>query len=243
MHTQSSLQYKVTMHPIDDSASLPDDAALDPEAMLALLNDQRRSVEGQMAAFVPAIITLWGVIWLLGFTVLWLIDGLGPAFSLPLPLAIGIFVALLAVGIVVSAVLGIRSGRGIRGNATAAFTGAVYGATWSVGAVAIVVFGQGLYVNGMDRELANIFYPVAFVVFAGIMNLVAGAIWHAVPSIILGVWTVLVAVIAPFFGYPTHYLVLALAGGLGYLALGIAMYVRLHRVRRRALAPAAVRRG
>lgn len=215
--------------------------ALSPERMLALLDDQRKSVEGQMASFVPGLVTAWGVAWLLGFGALWLIDGLKPAFSLPLPWAIGIFVVLLGAAIAISTVLGIRSGRGIRGNSAAAFTGMVYGMTWMLGSLAIFGFAQGLIFNGMDRDLANLFYPIAFVLFAGIMYVISGAIWHAVPMIVLGVWTVIVAIAALFFGYPTHYLVLAIGGGVAYLLLGILSFVHLARLRNRVTRTAAGR--
>lgn len=201
--------------------------------MLALVEDQKRAVEGQMASFVPVIVTTWGIAWLVGFGCLWLIDGLAPAFALPLPLAVAIFVVLLVAAIAVSAVLGIRSGRGVRGNSAEAFGGIVYGCTWTIGSLAIAGFGGGMTYNGMSSELANIFYPIAFVIFSGIMYIVSAAMWRAVPMLILGVWTLVVAVAAPFFGMPTHYLVLALGGGLGFLALGIASFVHLRRLRAR----------
>lgn len=209
-----------------------DDEVLSPAEMLALASNQQRSMEGQVASFVPALVTMWGVVWLVGFGALWLIDGLRPSFALPLPAAVTVFVVLLVVAIVVSAVLGSRSGRGIRGNTASAFSGIVYGSTWTVGSLAIFVFAQGLAVNGMSSELANIFYPIAFVLFAGIMYIVGAAIWQAVPMLILGVWTVVVAVTAPFFGYPTHYLVLAIGGGVGFLILGVVSFVHLRRLRR-----------
>lgn len=213
---------------------LPDDAALSPEAMLALLNDQRRSVEGQMAAFVPVIVLTWGIAWLVGFGALWLLDGLRPAFALPLPVAVTIFVALIAGAIAVSAVLGIRSGRGLRASRAETYQGTVYGLSWTIGSLAIVGFAQGLIFNGMDAELANIFYPVAFVLFTGVMYVVSSAMWHAVPMLILGLWVIVIGVAAPFFGYPTHYLVLSLAGGAGFLILAVASFVHLRRLRRAA---------
>lgn len=211
-----------------------DEAALSPEQMLALLTDQRKSMEGQIAAFVPFLVTLWGVVWFVGFTALWLIDGLQPAFGLPLPIAATIFAVLIVGAIGVSAYLGIRSNRGIRTTRAAAFTGTVYGVTWSVGSFAIFLFAMGLQFNGMTGDAVNIFYPTAFVLFAGIMYLIAGAIWQAVPCVILGAYTVVIAVIAPFLGYPNHYLFLAIAGGGGFIALGVVSFVYLARLRRRA---------
>lgn len=217
-----------TQPPVPDG-----DDALDPAEMLALVEDQKRSVRGQLAGFVPVIVTAWGLTWLFGFGCLWLIDGLAPAFSLPPPVAIAIFVVLLVGAVALSAVLGMRSGRGMRGSSAEAFTGIVYGCTWTVGSLAIVGFAQGLIYNGMSPELANVFYPIAFVIFAGIMYILSAALWHAVPMLILGVWMLVVAVVAPFFGTPTHYLVLALGGGLGFLVLGIASFVHLSRLRSR----------
>lgn len=226
------------IHPASD-----EDAPLSPEQMLALLERQRRSVEGQVAGFVPHIVLAWGIAWLLGFGVLWLIDGLRPGFGLPLAVAVPIFVVLLAAAIATSAVLGIRSGRGIRGNTDDAFQGILYGLTWMIGSLAIVFFAQGLLFNGMDRDLANIFYPVAFVLFTGVMYVFSAAMWRAIPMLILGCWTIVVGLVAPFFGYPNHYLVMALAGGIGLLVLAVLSYLHLGRLRRSVARTGQVRRG
>ena len=227
------MRYKLVMTENEDRRS-SDDEPLDPAAMLALVEDQRRSVVGQIASFVPAILTMWGLVWLVGFGALWLIDGLAPAFALPIPLAVSIFVVLLVTAIVVSAVLGARSGRGRRGNRGEAFSGIVYGVTWTVGGLAIVGFAQGLSFNGMPASLATVFYPVAYALFAGIMYVMSAALWRAVPMLVLGLWTIVVAVAAPFFGVPTHYLVLALGCGLGFLVLAVVSSVHLARLRARA---------
>lgn len=207
-----------------------DDEALSPEEMLALADDQKRSVQGQTASFVPALMLVWGVVWLLGFGSLWLVDGVESAFSFPMALAV--CAGLLAIAIVVSAILSIRSGRGRRGDAASAFSGTVYGATWIVGIMAIVVFAQGLFANGMDRDLGHFFYPISFVLCTGIMFVVGSAIWKAVPMLVLGLWLVVVALVTTFFGHPTHYLVLAIGGGAGFLVLALVSAVHIANLRR-----------
>ena len=191
-----------------------DDAALDPAAMLALARDQQRSVSGRMGAFVPYILLAWGVAWLAGFIALWLAEG---PETLPMAAAAPIIVVLFAGAGVVSIVLGARSSRGVRTGKDAAFVGVVYGQAWWIGCVAIFVIGQAMVVNGMDAELLGILYPSAYVFFAGLMYLVGGALWRAVPMIVLGVWTIIVSAVAPFAGAPVHYLVFAIAGGGGFL--------------------------
>jgi hypothetical protein len=216
----------------DAPAATDPDAPLDPAAMYALLQNQQRSVETQINGFVPYITLGWGLTWLIGFGALWLIDGARPAFALPLGAAIGIFVfCVLGTG-ALSAWLGIRSGRGMRSNSAAAMTGAFYGVTWSVGATAIAVLGGALHRQGMTAELANFFYPTAYVMFAGIMYMISGAIWHAVPSFVAGIWLVVIAAVAPFVGYPHHYLFLALAGGLAFIGLSVGAFVQRGRLRR-----------
>ena len=187
--------------------------------MLALLNDQQRTVTAKMGQFVPLIMAAWGGAWLIGFGALFLIDGLAPAFSLPAGAAIGIFIAVLLIAIGLSIWLGVRSGRGVKSGSD--FSGTVYGVTWSGGSFAIAAIGGGLLQAGMSPEIANLFYPSVFIFFVGIMYLAAGAIWRAVPSIVAGAYLLVIASVAPFIGYPWHYLFFALAGGLGFLLFAI----------------------
>lgn len=206
------------------------DEPLDPAAMYALLQNQQRSAQIQMGDFVWLITFSWGVTWLVGFGALWLVDGV-EGFALSVPIAVTLFVVTLVASGLISAWLGFRSGRGMRGNPGAAFTGLVYGLTWMVGSTAIAIFGGGLRSQGMTADLAAYYYPCAYVFFGGIMYILAGAIWRAVPSLVGGVWLVVVAVAASFIPNPQHYLFFALAGGFGFLALSAVSVIRLHRVR------------
>lgn len=213
-------------------SSNPEEEALAPAEMLALMQAQQRSMEGRIAAFVPVLLTAWGVAWLVGLGSLWSIDGMRPGLAVPPVVALAIAAALIVGAIVLSAVLGARSGRGMRRDAATAFPAIVYGCTWSVGTVAIVVLGLGLLANGMDAALARIFFPTALVLFAGLMFVVGAAVWRAVPMLILGGWIVVVAAAAPFFGYPAVLLVLAVGGGFGFLVLAVLSFRHLARLRR-----------
>src|SRR5690554_2332473 len=166
-----------------------------------------------MARLVPWILLAWAVAWGVGFGMLWLIDGARPQVAVPVEIAAPVFAVLMVLAGVVSGVLGARSGRGIRSSRAAAFTGTVYGITWSVGFIALFVLGNALSYNGMPPELLNIYYPAVSLMFVGIMYILAGAIWHAIPALVMGGFIVLIAAVGPFFGYPTHYLVYAISGG------------------------------
>jgi hypothetical protein len=202
------------------------DRTLDPAAALALAESQGRDITARIAAFVPRLLIMWSVIWLLGFGLLWLVDGGEPHVDVPLPIAVAGFGALMLVGIAVSAVFGIRSGRGIRSAPRSAFPGVIYGTAWPVGAIALGALGGALGMHGMSDELGNVYYPVVFTIFTGLMWIFAGALWRAVPAVIVGWVTVALAIAAAFVGAPHHYFVLALGGFLAFLSTGIVLAVR-----------------
>lgn len=213
-----------------------EDSPLDAAAMLALVQDQQQDVQRRMARFVPWILLSWAVAWGVGFGMLWLIDGARPGIFVPVEVAAPVFAVLMVFAGVVSGVLGARSGRGIRSSRAAAFTGTVYGVTWSVGFVALFVLGSALSYHGMPQELLNIYYPAVSLIFVGIMYLLAGAIWHAVPAVAMGGCIVLIAAVGPFFGYPTHYLVFAISGGVIFLAGTVVTAVYSRSIRLKGLA-------
>jgi hypothetical protein len=214
--------------PPDLSGSADDEEAGDPAAMLDLVRSQQERVTKQLAAEVPLILLAWGIAWFVGFGLLWLIDGAEPVIAVPLPVAVVVFIVLMVGALVATAILGIRSGRGIRPSAEAAFTGAVYGWSWTIAFVAMFVFGTALIRNGMPPDLANIYYPTASTLLVGLLYFVGGGIWQAKPLLWLGGWIIVVALVAPFFGYPAHYLVFSLAGGGVFLigALVTWLWVR-----------------
>ena len=208
--------------------SAPDDAPLDAAAMLRLVEGQQREVQRRMGALAPGILLAWGIAWLVGFGMLWLIDGAPDVVAVPLVLAVVAFIALQCAALATSAILGVRMGRGIRSTPRTTFTGTVFGFIWPAGFVGIWGIATALVRAGMPPELLNLYYPAASVLFVGIMYVVAGAIWQAVPSIVMGAMMVLLAVVAPQFGYPTHYLIFSVAGG-GLFLLGAVLGVVLRR--------------
>jgi hypothetical protein len=211
-----------------DSTRTEDHTALPPEEALAIMQRERMTIARTMARQIPWILLAWGIAWLVGYGMLWLIDGAKPAFSVPIVPAVITFAVLLVVATVISAVIGSRAGRGIRTTPAATFTGATFGITCSVAFISIYVLAAGLAANGMGVELQTIFFGSGMALIIGLMYLVAGAIWHAVPSIVMGGLMVIVALIAPFFGYPNHYLFLSIAGGAVFLvgAIAVARFAR-----------------
>lgn|SRR5690606_25965906 len=194
-----------------------EDTALTPERMLSLLEDQQRLVTARTAALVPWILAAWGIAWLGGFLVLWADAVQHPADWRPSILAGLVFAALLVAAGVLSAVLGARSGRGLRGTREAAIVGIAYGNTWWLGGVALFLIGQALQRFGMPQSLLAVFYPSAFILFAGLMYVMGGLIWHAAPMTVLGVWCVILSAAGALLPLPANYLAYGLGGGGAFL--------------------------
>ena len=215
------------------TSSHGDDVPLSPQQMLALAEGQQRQVAARTAAFVPWILAAWGIAWLVGFIVLWADAGQHPDDPMPaLPAGLTFAALLIAAGIL-STVFGARSGRGLRGTKQSAFVGIVYGNTWWLGSIAIWVIGQGLIQGGMPEDVLVTFYPSAFIFFAGLMYLMAGLIWHAVPMLVLGIWSVILAAVGALLQHPTAFLVYGIAGGGAFLVVAAWSAWWQHGARRR----------
>jgi hypothetical protein len=207
-------------------SSTDGEAPLSPAAALAVLTDQQRTVSRRLGGYVWIITGAWGIAWLFGFLAIWLMDAGVTGLVVPTWLGWTIFATLFAAAVVVSAVLGVRSGRGIRSNSANAFTGTVYGVTWAVAMIFISVLGAALLSRGMSADLADLFYPSAYALVIGILYLAAAAIWRVVEMIVAGAFLVVLAAVAPFFGHPINYLVFAIAGGAMFFTFAIILAVR-----------------
>lgn len=208
-----------------------DDAPPSPDEALALIRDQQTALERDQLSGIPWILGVWGVAWSVGFLALWSgYEGGNPWFRIPLPIAAAVFAVLLIGSAVVSAVIGIRLNRGVRGPSN--FSGAVYGISWPIVAFAAYLIGVGLAVNGMDRELQSLFFPAIYALVAGCMYVMGAAIWRSIDQLVLGVILIVAGAAAPFFGAPTNNLVMAVIGGGPLLIAGLVMHLNLRRSRR-----------
>jgi len=207
-----------------------DDAPLDPAAMLALSERQQQRIANTAVGPVAWLLAVWGVAWTVGFLVFW--SGYAESGSpvlIPLGLAVPVFSACIVAAIVVSAVIGIRMNRGIRGSSN--FSGAVYGVSWSIGSIAVWLIGTALIKAGMPHDVAMLFFPAGYALMVGLLYIAGAAIWQDKGQLILGIWITAVGVGATFAGFPTNLFVMAVLGGGGFLAGAIAIPIAL-RVRR-----------
>jgi len=216
-----------------DQYNTPDLDEVPPSAdeALALIREQQGALEREQLSGIPWILGVWGLTWSVGFLALWSgYEGGNPWFRLPLPVAGIIFGVLLIGSAIISAVIGMRLNRGVRGPSN--FSGAVYGIAWPVVSLGAFLIGVALALNGMDRELQSLFFPAIYALVAGVMYIMGAALWRSIDQLVLGAVIIVTGTVAPFFGAPTNNFVMAVLGGGAFLIAAIVMRVSLRRAAR-----------
>lgn len=200
-----------------------DEQSADPAAMLALMQQQRRRTAHWVNRSYAVMLITWAAAWIVGFGAIWSAaeGGGNPFFRVPTTPAWVVFGAALVTGAVVSIVMGIRSGAGVRGPSRLA--GAMYGWAWSIS-----MFGAGLLLGavqraGADAEVMAVLSPAVFALLVGVLYLTGGALWRSPVQYALGVVMIATAVGASYAGTPTNYLVYATVGPAAMLVVAVLM--------------------
>ncbi|AXB47698.1 hypothetical protein A4R43_38940 [Amycolatopsis albispora] len=169
---------------------------------------------------------LWAVLWFLAFGTFHLAGNGWPGPVFPLWVPGVVMTVLFATGSVTSAVVGIRSGRGVRGTSSKA--GAMYGFSWPIAFATVIAVNLLLMAKGMPEELIPPLWAGTMMGLAGALCLAGGAMYRDVLFYGSGVVLLLTAVGAVLAGVDYQNAVVAV-GGL--LSFGSAWLVEQRRCR------------
>lgn len=188
---------------------IDDDAPISAEDALAIIRREQRRSEPDISPFF----LIWGAVWLvIGVGFFAAGQALVPFLAAGLTTA-----AVIVVGMVASAVLGARMGRGVSGPSSR--SGAMYGLTWTVAMV-----GTGALVGGLSRfggPGVSVLAPALFVFVAGVLYTAGGALWRSAPDYVLGIAVQVVAVVSVFTEVPWNSLVMGIGGGGALIVAGV----------------------
>ncbi|MGH3625810.1 MAG: hypothetical protein ACRDQ5_29235 [Sciscionella sp.] len=193
-----------------------EDAPLSPQASLELIESERRQVGRRLGVDPAPIFGLWGAAWLLGWGAFYLASPLGPGPFLPVWGAGVILGVLSLAAIVLPIVQGVRAGRGVAGPSR--LVGAMYGWSWTLGFWALTAINLGLMRQGLSEETISLLWSGGALLVIGLLYLAGGMLWKDRAQYALGVWMLITGAGSVFAGMPGNFLVLALAGGGGFLA-------------------------
>ncbi|MDF2848856.1 MAG: hypothetical protein K0R97_2838 [Oerskovia sp.] len=223
-------------------AQTPDDEQpLDPAESLRLIAAQQEKAK-DVEPDGRVLYGVWGLAWLLGYTTLYVSSLRSPATATleigardvvgqPEPWAVLAFTFLVVGAVAITIVHIMTRVSGVRG--ASARSGALYGWAWFISFAAMSMVLGGLARAGANPEVMSLASNSLSCLVVGIMYLAGGAMWQETRLYVLGVWILLVAGAATIVGLPGLYLVMAVAGGGGFLLMAFVEQVLRVRTRRR----------
>lgn len=202
------------------------DNTMNPAELLALADSERRSAA---QSFVPddrLLYTVWGLAWGIGSLGRWLTAGDAPRIDAPT--ASGwLYGVLLVAAFAVTVVHIARRVSGIRGRSER--LGRLHGATWAVAFTTYGLISAGLGRADVSYEIGAVVASVLPCFIVGILYMAGATLWEDSLQFKLGAWIALASGGAVMFGFPGHYLALAIGGGGGFL-VAAAVAARRDRV-------------
>ena len=192
---------------------------LDPAEALGILEAAQKRARNELTVSHPAMLTAWGVIYLVAYGVLWLsVRGQRP-FQGPTPgatsaVAIFVLVALTITGGIVG-----RAASGVGGRR--AVQRRMYYIALPVGYIGVFVLEAALDHGGASRAVVALMGASGPVLVTGIAYMVSSVIDLTWPVFALGAWLVATAAGSAFAGPVGVWAADGLSGGLAFLATAV----------------------
>lgn len=208
---------------MDTNSTPAPEPQLDPRAALASINQAAAATRASIEPNTAAIYFVWAAAYLAGYGLLH-----GAAFGW-LPLAYGsallVGAGILFAAVAYTAVLGIRSGSGIRGDSK--FAGMAYGLSWMGGFATVAVFSIAFskLLSGGDQLVTGWLINAVAILVVGIMYMAGAATFQDRPMFILGICFTLLNIAGLVAGASAFISVFAIGGPVLFTAAGITMLV------------------
>jgi hypothetical protein len=199
----------------DTDASVEEEQLLSAGESLALIERQHAEAQRDLGMNPALIYGLWGAAYLFGFGAVYLTYPTVLSVRLPGAVAGVIIGTLFVAATVTSIVVGVRSGRGLRGPSRAA--GAMYGWSWTLGFCTLAAVNNGVARRGLPDDAVTLLWSGSSLLLVGVLYLAAGAIFQDRFQYGLGVWMLVSSACSVFAGVPGNFAIVSLAGGGGLL--------------------------
>lgn len=192
----------------------------DAKAAVAVMQTAGRRARHELIINHPAMLTAWGLIYLLAYGVLWVsVRGQRP-FTGPTPAAIGTTLIVVLVALTVTAAVVGRASSGVGGRR--ALQRRMYYLALPVGYAGVFVLEAALNHGGASKALVALMGASGPVLVTGIAYMVGSAIDLAWLIFGLGAWLVVTAAGSAFAGPVGVWAADGLSGGLGFLVAAAA---------------------
>ena len=197
-----------------DDPEAGSDGGLSPAETLRMIRQQQEAARDATEPDGRLLFGVWGLAWLIGYLAMWTSarDTGTPERWAGWVLA-GCIVGAMAFTIVHS----ITRTAGTRG--ASARIGALYGWTWFLAFTTFGVLIGAMGDAGAPPEVMAIAANGFACLIVGLMYIAGGLLFDENRMSAVGAWMLVTAALAAFAGMPSTYLVMAVAGGGGFLAM------------------------
>jgi hypothetical protein len=208
---------------------------LNPAETLRMIRDQQELARDATEPDGRLLFGAWGLAWLVGYLAMWTsARDTGQAGGW----AGWVFAGCVIGAVVFTIVHSVARTAGTRG--ASARVGAMYGWAWFLGFTAYGVLVGALGDAGASYEVMAVAANGFACLVVGLMYIAGGMLFDEARMYVLGAWMLVTAVVAAFAGMPHTYLVMALAGGGGFLVMvAVEQWFRARRRSPRAGVPRA----
>ena len=201
-----------------------EEMGFDIQRAAVILAEAREHAQHQLQIRYPVLFATWGLMYLLGYGLVWLsVCGQHP-YQGPTPAALLALTLIVAAAIAITVVLVGRAVSGIGGSS--ALQRRVYVLASLAGFIGLLTLEAGLDHAGASRAVLGVYGAAAPILLTGLIYAVTSAIWQDWTVFGLGLWLIAVAAGSGFAGPVTVWAVDALAAGVAFLALAVIRFSR-----------------
>lgn len=204
---------------------------LSPEESLALIERERAAAQRKLGGNPLLFYLPWGVVWLVGYGMFFLLYGFDERPLLPIPgyLPGVVLGALIVLAVAVTLYAGIRAGRGVSGASDE--RGMYYGIAWFVAFTMMGVLGSRLSEHLPEPEAA-LYWTATSTAIMAVLYMAGAAVWRDRAMFVLACWIGAVNVLGVIGGIGWHALLVSLGGGGGLVVAGVLQFIRPRRAPR-----------
>src|SRR5215472_12736928 len=202
------------------------DMGADVQRAATILQDAREHAQHRLTYRYPVLFTTWGLMYLLGYGVLWLsVRGQHPYVG-PTPNALLALTVVVAVAMVITVVLVGRAVTGV-GGASARRRG-VFWVSSIVGFAGLFTLEAALAHAGASRAGIGVYGAAAPILLTGVICAIGAAVALNWTAFGLGLWLVAVGAGSGFAGPVAVWAVDALAVSAAFLAIAAGRFGSRH---------------
>jgi hypothetical protein len=200
--------------------------ALSPQEMLDIIEAQRATAERHFSGILPMYYITWGLAVLAGYGAFFLRYGVSgrPDGPISIGAALTILFGSMAVGVAVTSYMGWKQSSQVRGASRD--RGTMYGLSWFFGYMMVGIIG-----NHFGRQLPEaertLLWSCLSIMVLSVLFMAGAAMFNLRPMFYFGVWTTVVNLAGVVAGPGWHALFVALGVGGVFVAIGVALHLRM----------------